>query len=410
MSRINDLISESTTTGANSQSRPALVGLTRAANNLIFTEMVAIQETNMPTSTLYGVKYLNPAGNQSFASAATYMGSVGYRDSIPLAQLDTPMVKGYVFKDSNDVVYSVTNPLTLTSSTGNIADAISDAVMLGNLRIKSEAALAEEFEGASSFVETDFKFDRWTVPVRTRKLKTNISVELMQDLEANKMDGVGVVDDVLSTMISEDINKDIIQTLITVSRRYKVEEISPNGILDLTTSTDAPVIGRTLYQQACEMKNQMLRNTSYEATYVLCTTRVSAMLEASGWMYANEDPLSAGTLRNGLKVYVDAVSSFDYLITGCKHYINDIEHVGSLFYSPYIEADDLGAYKIINDSTSLQPSVGIMLRYGLSINPYTTRIGQSGERNVTGDDWDNLVGQSDMSYMLGVKLPRIIPV
>ncbi|MFW8369209.1 hypothetical protein ACOICT_29600, partial [Klebsiella pneumoniae] len=77
------------------------------------------------------------------------------------------------------------------------------------------------------------------------------------------MDGVGVVDDVLSTMISEDINKDIIQTLITVSRRYKVEEISPNGILDLTASTDAPVIGRTLYQQACEMKNQMLRNTSY---------------------------------------------------------------------------------------------------------------------------------------------------
>lgn len=410
MSRITDLITESTTTAANSQSRPALVGLTRAVNNLIFTEMVAIQETNMPTSTLYGVKYLNPAGNQSFSSAATYMGSVGYRDSIPDAQLDTPLVKGYVFKDSNDVVYSVAKNTTLTSATSDVNDAINMAVLVGDLRIKSEAALAEEFEGAASFVETDFKFDRWTVPVRTRKLKTNVSVELMQDLEANKMDGVGVVDDILSTMISEDINKDIIQTLISVSRRYKVEGISPNGVIDLTSSLDAPTIGRTLYQQACEMKNQMLRTTSYEATYVLCTTRVSAMLEASGWMYANEDELSAGTLRNGLKVYVDTVSAFDYMVTGCKHYVNDIEHVGSLFYSPYVEADDLGAYKIVNDSASLQPSVGIMLRYGLSVNPYTTRVGYSGERDVAGDDWDNLVGESDMSYMLGVKLPRIIPV
>lgn len=410
MSRITDLITESTTTGANSQSRPALVGLTRAVNNLIFTEMVAIQETNMPTSTLFGVKYLNPAGNQSFSSAATYMGSVGYRDAIPLVAIDTPMVAGYVFKDEFDVVYTVVKPVTLTSPTGDVNDAINDAVMLGNIRIKSEAALAEEFEGAASFVETNFKFDRWTVPVRSRKLKTNVSVELMQDLEANKLDGVGVIDDVLSTMISEDINKDIIQTLISVSRRYKVEGISPNGIIDLTSSIDAPIIGRTLYQQACEMKNHMLRTTSYEATYVLCTTRVAAMLEASGWMYSNDDPLSAGTLRNGLLVFVDTVSAFDYLITGCKHYVNDVEHVGSLFYSPYAEADDLGAYKIINDSESLQPSVGILLRYGLSVNPYTTRIGHSGERNVLGDDWDNLVGESDMSYMLGVKLPRIIPV
>ncbi|AAQ81482.1 gp24 [Aeromonas phage 31] len=410
MSRITDLINESTTTAANSQSRPALAGLTRAVNNLIFTEMVAIQETNMPSSTLYGVKYLNPAGNQSFASAATYMGDVGYRDGIPLAVLNSPMTEGFVFKDSLDVVYTVIKPLTLMSATSDVNDAINDAVLLGDIRIKSEAALAEKFEGAESFVETDFQFDRWTVPVRSRKLKTNISVELLQDLEANKLDAVGIIDDVLSTMISEDINKDIIQSMVTVSRRYKVEGISPNGIIDLTSSIDAPIIGRTLYQQACEMKNQMLRNTSYEATYVLCTTRVSAMLEASGWMEANDDPLSAGTLKNGLLVFVDTVSSFDYLITGCKHNVNDIEHVGSLFYSPFIEADDLGAYKIINDPSSLQPAVGILIRYGLSVNPYTTSIGRNGDRDVVGDDWSKLAGESDMSYLLGVKLPKIMPV
>ena len=37
--------------------RPDLVSLTRAVNNLIYGELVAIQETNLPTATLFGVRY-----------------------------------------------------------------------------------------------------------------------------------------------------------------------------------------------------------------------------------------------------------------------------------------------------------------------------------------------------------------
>ncbi|UOX40551.1 major head protein [Aeromonas phage GomatiRiver_11] len=408
VSKIHQLLSESTTTAANSQGRPALVGLTRSVNALIYSELVAIQETTQPTSTLYGVRYFNPNGDMAFQSMATYGGHVGSRDGIQVATLGTAYIKGDVFQDKDTVVYEVLKPFTLTDTGSGITeDAIYEAVIVGNVRIKSESAPAEYFESGAEIVKTNFKFDRWNAAVKSRKLKSDVTVELMQDLEANKLDAPSVVEDVLATMISEDINKDIIQTLGTVSTRFMMGDMT-KPILDLTTATDAVIIGRTLYQYVCEMKGQMQRQTSFDATYALCSVRVGALLSASGWLKPSDDPLADGELYNGMKVYVDAYSSFDYVVVGCKHEMNDIEHVGSLFFSPYVESDNLGSYKIINDAESLQPHLCMMIRYGLSVNPYTTGLGDDEKRITQGDDWSKLAGQSRMSYILGVKLPKII--
>ncbi|QBX32855.1 precursor of head vertex subunit [Aeromonas phage Asfd_1] len=407
VSKIHQLLSESTTTAANSQGRPALVGLTRSVNALIYSELVAIQETTQPTSTLFGVRYRNPNGDMAFQSMATYGGLVGSRDGITQAAAG-PYVKGDIFQDTDTVVYEVLKDFTLAVTVpGTLEDAIYEAVIVGDIRIKSESAPSQYFEQGSDIVQTDFQFDRWNAEVKSRKLKSDVTVELMQDLEANKMDAPSVVEDVLATMISEDINKDIIQTLGTVSTRFMMGDMT-KPILDLTTATDAVIIGRTLYQYVCEMKGQMQRQTSFDATYALCSVRVGALLSASGWLKPSSDPLADGELYNGMKVYVDAYSSFDYVVVGCKHEMNDIEHVGSLFFSPYVESDNLGSYKIVNDADSLQPHLCMMIRYGLSVNPYATGLGESDKRLTRGDDWSKLAGQSRLSYMLGVKLPKII--
>ncbi|MDP1183658.1 capsid vertex protein, partial [Klebsiella pneumoniae] len=60
MSKIQNLLRESTTSASNSQGRPELLALTRAVNALIYTDMVAIQPTSQPTATLFGIRYISP--------------------------------------------------------------------------------------------------------------------------------------------------------------------------------------------------------------------------------------------------------------------------------------------------------------------------------------------------------------
>lgn len=393
--------------------RPELVSLTRAVNNLIYHELVAVQESSLPTATLYGVRYRNPNGDMTFSSAATYSGRISGRSQIPDAVISTAYAKGDLFKHpTNDVVYEVVSPVTLSSLDSDLDTAIFKAVFACNIRIVSEAADTSKYETSTDISSTSFQMDRWNIPMRSRKFKTEMTVELMQDLEANQFEADGVIEDILGTVASEEVNKDIIQTLVTVSKRYNVNGIINDGIFDATTAytaTDAPALGRFLYQIACEMGQEMNKTTSFDATYVLCTARVVGLLGASGWLHETDEthPLATGRLNNGYFVYADTNSPFDYMLVGCKYDLGEMDHVGSLFFSPYEEADEAGSIRISTDPASLQPKIAILMRYGLSVNPYTVENDDNPERLVKGDDWINLAGKSRMSQIIGIKLPEL---
>ena len=79
-----------------------------------------------------------------------------------------------------------------------------------------------------------------------------------------------------------------------------------------------------------------------------------------------------------------------------------------MFYAPYVDLDNAGAFKVVIDPDSLQPEVAVLLRYALSVNPFTTVLGDKSSGVIQGDDWNNLVGVSDMSMLLGVKLPALV--
>jgi len=67
-----------------------------------------------------------------------------------------------------------------------------------------------------------------------------------------------------------------------------------------------------------------------------------------------------------------------------------------------------GAFKVVVDPESLQPSIGLLVRYALSANPYTVAKDEKEARIIDGGDMDKMAGRSDLSVLLGVKLPKII--
>ena len=428
MSNIHNLLAqsrltESTVTADNVDSRPDLLAFTRATTKLIYQDLVAIQPTTKPNVALFGVKYLNPNKDLTFVSGATYGGAHSAEDrktyqEISIANKDTFAKDAFFLYE--DVVFKVLADGAFAGTTETeLFSIISEAITAGAIRMAPEAAETAKFEGDEEISEAGFQVNKWQANVRSRKFKTSLSVELAQDIQAAGFDAPELLEDVLATQMAEEINKDVMQSMITVSKRFKVAGVSDKGVLDLSDTTKSSVeMARTLYRYICEMNAHLQRTTSYSATFVQASSRVAALLTSSGWMEKKDDqPYSAyGVLNNGLVLYCDNTSPMDYVVVGVKDEYGEKEMVGSLFYAPYIEGlsyeadtvDHIGAYKIITDPSSLQPKIALLVRYALCVNPYTVGLTDAEARVIDTTNMDNFVGQSEMSVLLGVKLPPLV--
>lgn len=401
---LNELIQESSVTGAADMGRPQLLAMTHAVNALIYADLVATQSTSKSIATLFGLRYLNRDGDMSFRAPATYGGTYGDRALVDkeLTADNTAFAKGDVFK-FDKVIYQAIDDINMTDMGGgdDILVQLSLALMLNKVRIVSDAGETGEMEFAQPS-ESKLALDRWKVELRTRKLKSEVTHEFIQDIKANGFDGEKMIRDMLATEIAEEINRDVMQKLQTVSTRHNTDT-TKNGIYYAGGTTDDPAKGRTMYRIVCEMARAVHSETSFEASYVLCSPRVAALLSSSGWMKGdtNMANLYSGVLSDGLKVYVDPVTRFDYVIVGTKQNTGDMENVGSLFYSPYTATDGAGQFTFAHAVEDLQPRIMAMTRYGLSVNPYTTE-GEDTEQVYAGDDWNSLAGKSKYSRFCGV--------
>lgn len=401
---INDLISESSASGDVDMGRPQLLAMTHAVNALIYTDLVAIQETSKPIANLFGLRYLNRDGDMSFRTPATYSGMYGDRKDVTdeLKASKTSFAAGDVFKYEK-VIYQAIEAVNLPDLGGgdDLGLQLNIALMLNKVRIVSDAGETGKMEFVEPS-ESKLSLDKWKIEVRTRKLKSEVTHEFMQDAVANGFNGEEMIRSLLATELSEEINRDIVQKLQTVSVRHE----SPNtksGIYYAGGASDDPAKGRTLYRIVCEMARMVHAETAYEATYVVCSPMVAALLSSSGWLKGDPSManLYSGVLADGMKVYVDPVTRFDYVVVGTKQSAGGMDNVGSLFYSPYAAADGAGAFTVTNAVENLQPRFMTMSRYGLSVNPYTVKDGDTDQIHA-GDDWNALAGKSKYSRFAGV--------
>lgn len=425
---IDNLLFESTLSAANSIGRPALLSFTQATNKRIFKDLVAEQPTDQPVAALYGVRVMNPDDKMTFYGGATFAGLMNREQREKVAELtdiSSSLSKGDFFMfDSVVFKVLVNDPFVGTEET-ELDDVVNEAIAASTVRMVSEGAPTSQFEvGTPDISEAGFRIDKWQAEVKSRKLKTSISVELAQDLESNGFDAPDFIENILAIQMAEEINKDVLQSLITISSRYRVKGISSKGILDLTAINGAQEQARTLYSYICEMNSSIQRNTSFSGTYVVASSRCCAILAASGWLKKGKDDApsapdaSYGMLNIGLPIYCDVNSPCDYVIVGVNEDMGEGQVVASLFYAPYtngLNMDNVedtgdasvGEFKVIVDPDSLQPTIALLARYALTANPYTVPKDEDNARIVDGSDMDALAGQSKLSSYLGVKLPQL---
>ena len=235
-----------------------------------------------------------------------------------------------------------------------------------------------EGEG-DNFREMSFTIERTSVEAKTRALKSEYTMELVQDLKAvHGLDAEAELSNILSTEILAEINREVVRTMVSQAK-YGADGLTNDGVFDLIADGQ----GRWSVERQKGLMLQLEKEANKIAfetrrgkgNFILCSANVASSLTMAGLLdYSsglndnlNVDVTSgvfAGTLNGRMKVYVDPyATNGDYAVVGYKG-SNNMD--AGMFYCPYVPLQMVRAVA----QETFQPKIGFKTRYGMVSNPF----------------------------------------
>lgn len=348
---------------------------------LFAKELVSIQPMSGPTGYVYTQRfYYKGSSATPLVTAAKII--VG-------ADLDETVLGSLLYKETDaegNVIRGIVNSGFAANGTTAIAVGVGgiEAVYSTQAAFKQilknysgpYATAAGEALG-SAMNQVGFKIDKVTVTAKTRKLKSEFTVELVQDLQTQH--GMNAETELLN-LIEFELLADIDQEILGMVR---------NNAVAMPDVTVADVVGTTeaskfqgIYTQVVNACEKIVHDTKRGAgNVVVASPKVIAALSLTGKLKGVAADLGnnvqagagvavafVGTLDNGAKVFRNAFATTEEVIVAYK---GASAADAGIFYAPYIP---LMVQKATNPDT-LQPIVAMMTRYGLVENPLVEEAG-----------------------------------
>ena len=375
---------------------PVLISLVRRAMpNLIAYDVAAVQPMSGPTGLIFAMKsrFANADGSQIEAGDAEalfneadtdYSGDGAHKNTGGVV-LASSAAQGDVCQiiTIGTTNYTVTN-VGGANTVGTVftrgtqaAIGTGTVVILGT----NGTGIATGTGETTAPNEMGFTVEKVSVTAKTRVLQASYTMELAQDLKAvHGLDAEAELANILSAEILAEINREVI---LQINSQAKLGTTGSGlGVISLTDANDNgggrwqaerfQSLGFRLEQEANTIAKETRRG---KGNYIICSSSVAAALSAAGSLaygsaiaagtlsVDNAGNTFAGTLSNGMKVYVDAYASHDYATVGYK---GTNAYDAGIFYCPYVP---LTMLKAVNAGT-FQPKVGFKTRYGLVSNPF----------------------------------------
>lgn len=235
----------------------------------------------------------------------------------------------------------------------------------------------------NSFGSMALTIEKKAVEAKTRALKAEYSVELVQDLKAlHGLDAEQELINILSTEITAEINREIVRTIAVSAKPGAQATVTP-GIFDM----DQDAGGRWSVEKFKGLNFQIERDANVIAqqtrlgrgNFIICSSDVASALAMAGVLDYNPaiqgteviDEASttfAGILNGRFKVFVDPYlanggSNTHYAVIGHK---GANPYQAGLFYAPY---QPLQLFRAVDPQT-FQPRLAFRQRYGVVAHPY----------------------------------------
>ena len=417
---INEAL-EGTTTASVANPDPVLISLVRRAMpNLIAYDVASVQPMSGPTGLIFAMKsrYDDQSGgvtsadtealfdeaDTDFSGDSTAPGHVSGTGIVTLSTLtgDSALAQGTIvqvvtagdtnataantFRGGSSTVGVLVPGEVLTIASGGGTGAGSATVIVIGATAGGKATATGE-DGAPN--KMGFTVEKVSVTAKTRVLQAEYTMELAQDLKAvHGLDAEAELANILSAEILGEINREVIRTINETAKTGTTG--TTNGLLTVGEVADSGSgrwqaeqfqgIAFRIEQEANIIAKETRRG---KGNYIICSSSVAAALSAAGSMAygTSQDSPSlavdnagntfAGTLKNGMKVYVDPYATYDYATVG---YRGTNTYDAGIFYCPYVP---LTMMKAVN-AEDFQPKVGFKTRYGLVANPFADEDGAIG--------------------------------
>lgn len=241
------------------------------------------------------------------------------------------------------------------------------------------------------FGNMSLSIEKKAVEAKTRALKAEYSVELVQDLKAlHGLDAEQELINILSTEITAEINREIVRTIM-VSAKPGAQATTTPGVFDM----DMDAGGRWSVEKFKGLMFQIEREANVIAqqtrlgrgNFIICSSDVASALAMAGVLDYNPaiqgtsvvdeaNTTFAGILNGRFKVFVDPYlanggSNSQYFTVGYK---GANAYAAGLFFCPY---QALQLYRAV-DPQSYQPRLAFKTRYAVQSHPYAnpTNAGQ----------------------------------
>lgn len=329
-----------TTVGNMANFDPILISLVRRlAPKLIAYDVCGVQPMQMPTGLI-------------FALRARYSSKNGAEALFQEADSDFSGAGTHAGTDPFDVGY--------THGTGKAtADAESGAWNPMSMTIEKKSVVAMD-----------------------RNLRADYSLQLQQDLKTvHGLDADAELTNILSAELLNEINREIVRTIYTISRQGAQFATAP-GTFGLTADSD----GRWSVERYKGLMYAIERDANAVAVetrrgkgnIIITSADVASALVMAGLLSFNNPAFISqtqlevdvtGTTYAGMlgrfKVFVDPYAGGNGYVVGYK---GANAYDAGLFYAPYVPLQLVRATNV----DSFQPAIGFITRYGIVENPFTT--------------------------------------
>jgi hypothetical protein len=332
---------------------PVLISMIRrAAPQLLPFDLMGVQPLAQPSGLIFAMRsrYTDKNGPEALFNEA---------DS-DFSGAATPQQAG-----TNPAVLADSTPGSYTAGTG------------------LEKSIGETLGGSGpAFGTMALTVEKVTATAVTRALKTGYTAEFAQDLKSlHGLDADSEMSRMLSSEIIAETNRECVRTLYRAAK-IGAQDATVAGTFDL----DQDANGRWLAERHKGLMFQIMRESNAvaqqtrlgNATFVLASADVVAALAMIGQLDYSQAGASltvdqanvtfAGTLKNGLKVYVDPFSGVSagneqFAMVGYK---GQSPFAAGYFYSPYVP---LTMVRTI-DPTTMTPIMAYRTRYALTAHPF----------------------------------------
>lgn len=359
----------------------------------VLVKMVKRMAPNLVAMDFFGTQPLAMPDGLIFAMRARYGSQTG-----PEA-----------FKDEANSGFSGVGTQTADPFQGTL---ITDPAVAGTGMTTAQAELLGA-QGGTAWGKMAVSIEKSNVTAKSRGLYADYTHELRQDMMAVHGEDVdSILSDALVTEIQSEMNREFIRTM-NIAAKWSAVPTTVSNTFDLSADTDGRWFLERLKGLMFRLEldaNSIAKDTRRgKGNRLLCSANVASALAMAGLLDYSFSNLSsqkdlavdvtgqtfAGTLSNGMRVYIDPYAGVDYYNVCYK---GPTELDAGIYFAPYTP---LEMYRTQGED-NMNPRMAFKTRYGIVSNPFYAKDAAGVEATGKG------LGAAENGYFRKCKVVNLI--